>query len=131
MTERYCAFSSTLLVVDVAQEHVERAHALREPALEALPVRRRDDPRHDVERDHALGARVLAVDREGDADALEEDVRLLPLLDEIFGRELVDPVGVGPVVGQYVSGEATHLVEEELWVGRHGRGGIFQSERLV
>src|SRR5882672_8268858 len=37
---------------------------------DALPIYARDD----VERDQALGALVVAVDREGDADAMEDQV---------------------------------------------------------
>jgi len=63
-------------VVDVVQEHVQRANALAQPGLELAPLFRRDDARDDVERDQPLGASRLAVDGEGDADAPEHEVGL-------------------------------------------------------
>ena len=55
------------LVVDVLQEQVDRRQALRQAAVERPPLRGGDDPRQQVERKDALGALLVAVDREGDA----------------------------------------------------------------
>ena len=74
-----------LLVIDVVQEQVQRVHALAQPAFEQLPFGRRDDARHDVERDQPLGAAVLAVDGEGDADAVEGALGLVALLRDARG----------------------------------------------
>ena len=64
-----------LAVVDVGEEEVERAQPLHEAALDHLPLVGRDDPRDEVEREDAVGARVVAVDREADALGEEERVR--------------------------------------------------------
>ena len=88
-----------LLVVDVVQEEIERAHALLQAALEHLPFVRRNDARHDVERDEALGAAVLAVYRERDADAMECALGLLALLRDAGGVGALEPVRKSPVVG--------------------------------
>ena len=73
-------------MVDVVQEDVERTHALLRPASRILPFVGGHDARNDVERDRAFGAGFLAVDGEGDADAVEHDVRLLALLRDVLGR---------------------------------------------
>ena len=80
------AVEDLLVVVDVVEERVERAHALHEAALEHRPFVGRDDARHEVERNQALGAAVLAVDRERDADAVERAIGLLALLRDAGGR---------------------------------------------
>ena len=87
-----------LLVIDVVQEGVERAHALREPAFEQVPFVRGNDARDDVERDQPLGALLLAVDRERDADAVERPFGLLALLRDAIGRRPLEPAGERPVV---------------------------------
>ncbi len=71
-----------LLVIDVVQERVERLHALAQPAIEHLPLVRRNDPRHDVERNQPLGAGILAVHRERDADAMKRALGLVALLGD-------------------------------------------------
>ena len=75
-----------LVVVDVVQERVQRVHALAQAAIEHLPLVGRNDARNDVERNQALGAGLLAVDREGDADAMERALGLLALLGDAGGR---------------------------------------------
>ena len=76
-------------MVDVGEEGVQRPDALLEPGFEARPFLGRQDARHDVERDQPLGARVLAVDGERDADAVKQCVRLGALLREPLGGLLV------------------------------------------
>ena len=48
-------------VVDVVDELVERADALRQAALDRRPLGRRDDPRHEVERERAVADRPVGV----------------------------------------------------------------------
>ena len=64
------------LVVDVLEEQVDRGQPLRQPALERLPLGGRDDARQQVVGKDALGALVVAVDREGDALGEERACRL-------------------------------------------------------
>ena len=93
-----------------AEEGVQRAHALLEPRLQARPLVGRQDPRHDVEGDQPLGALVLAVDGEGDADAVEERVRLGALARELLGRLLAQPFVVLPAVQARRAGGIEHLI---------------------
>ena len=62
---------NALLAVDVLQKQIQRHHALRQAALDALPFRVRKDARDQIEGKQALGAAAVAVDREG--DALEQE----------------------------------------------------------
>ena len=100
--------------VHVAQEGVDGADPLLEPALEEGPFRLRQHPRDDVERDEPLGRFVVPVDREGDAELAEEQLRLAaPGIEHVGGR-LVEPAfelrisGAGRVLP--VRG-ARHLIE--------------------
>src|SRR6185436_3029484 len=68
--------------------------------------------RDDVEGDQALGAGGLAVDREGDPDAVEEQVRRLPVLGDARRRRIAQPVGEGRVVRTDRAVAAVHLVVE-------------------
>ena len=83
-----------LVVVDVVEEGVERADALAQARGELAPLVRRQHPRDDVERDQPLVAVLLAVDREGDADAVEQAVGLGALLAQDVVRLAGEPVGV-------------------------------------
>jgi hypothetical protein len=66
------------LVVDVVDEAVQRADALREAALDVVPLGRGQDPRDQVERERAvLDGAVLAGGVERDA-LLDED-RVAPV----------------------------------------------------
>ena len=86
-----------LAVVDVVQEGVERAHALLEPAREAVPLAAAEHARNDVEGDQPLGIAALGVDREGDADAAEEQLGLAPAQLELGLRGLRQPVVDQPI----------------------------------
>ncbi len=98
------------LVVDVAQEHVQRGDALAQAALDGVPVGPRNDPRHEVERKDALGALLVAVDREGDALVQERAIgHLLPSL-EFVDRQHAELLEEGVVVGPGRAGRCEHLV---------------------
>ena len=106
-----------LRMVDVGEEQVERAHALDETGFEPPPFIGGNDPRHQVERDQAFGARVLAVHRERDADAVECALRLLALVRDAFGRRALQPVGERTVVRPDAAVGKTHFVVRQ---DRHG-----------
>ena len=53
--------------VDIAQKEIERGDALREPALDAVPLLRRDQARQQVVGEDALSSLFAPVDGEGDA----------------------------------------------------------------
>jgi hypothetical protein len=83
-------------VVDVVNEGVQRAHALLQAGLEADPFFQREHPRHDVEGDEPLGAFLLAVDGEGDADPVEQRVGLGALLRQPIRRLVFEPLADRP-----------------------------------
>ena len=77
--------------VEVGQEHVQRLDPLDQARLELRPFVPRDQARHDVEGDQPLGRILVAVDREGDADAAEQQVGLSPPRLEQFRRDVIEP----------------------------------------
>ena len=77
--------------VDVLDEGVECLDALFEAALERRPLRRAHDARQDIEGNDAFGCFILAIEREGDADAPEHQFRLAAALFEHFGRQILEP----------------------------------------
>jgi len=83
-------------MIDVVQEAVQGADALLQPLRQPVPFLLRQDARNGVERDQALGARRVAVDGEGDADAVEEQVRFAPLFRYPLGGSLGEPLGNRP-----------------------------------
>ena len=50
-----------------------------------------EDARDDVERDEPLGIAALGIDREGDADAAEQQLGLAPFELDRFARRLIEP----------------------------------------
>ena len=100
-----------LAVVDVVHEHVERAHALLDAGAQTPPLGARDDARHDVERDQALGRFVLAVDVEGDTGAPEQALGFPLLLLQILDALAVEPLLGGGIGLANARAPAVHLVE--------------------
>ena len=105
-----------LIVIDVVQERIQSADALAQAPVQHLPLVRRDDARHDVERNQPLGPRFLAVDGKGDADAMERALGLLPLLGDPCGRRPAEPAGERLVMGPHPTLGCLHFV---VW----GAGG--------
>jgi len=62
-------------VVDVVDEEVQRAGPLGQTALYGRPLGGGDHPRHEVERENLLGACVVAVHAEGDAQCEHRALR--------------------------------------------------------
>ena len=89
---------AVLRLVDVQQEQVERGDALDQAVLDDLPLGGGDDARHEVEREDALEAFLLAGDGEGDALA-DQGQRLEPLAPVDLGPgEGLDAADERPVV---------------------------------
>jgi len=120
------AVQDPLVVVDVVEERVQRAHALKEAALEHAPFVRRDDPRDQVERDQALGPGVLAGHGEGDAETVERALRFLALLRHTSRRRAREPVRDGPVMGPHRPVGGGHFVVGAGWhrLGTFGVGTV-------
>ncbi len=75
-----------LLAVHVGEEELQRHHPLLDPALELVPLRRRDHPGHQIQRERAL----LTGQREGDAlvdEGAVEHIRAPRQIRDIDGRE--------------------------------------------
>ncbi len=81
-----------LVVIDVVEKAVERRHPLLQPPLEQQPFGVRDDARDGVERDQALGALLVAIDGEGDADAMEQEIGFAALLFDDVRRHRLQPL---------------------------------------
>mmetsp|Transcript_59385 Transcript_59385/g.140239 ORF Transcript_59385/g.140239 Transcript_59385/m.140239 type:complete len:469 (+) Transcript_59385:1183-2589(+) len=91
-----------LAVIDVVDEAVQRRHALGQAGLHRGPLGVGNHPRNQVEGDQAFGALagvLVAIDREGDAHAAEDQLGLLaPLAHQRLGL-IGQPAGIGRVVG--------------------------------
>src|SRR4029079_15762510 len=82
-----------LLVIDVAEEKVERAYTLRESRFEHGPFVRGNDARHEVEWNQTLGAGLSAIHGERDADAMKDPLGLAAFLRDAVRRRPRQPVG--------------------------------------
>ena len=76
-------------VVDVVDEGVERADALGQAALDRDPLVRRDDARHQVQREGPVLGAVLAGQLEGDALLHEGGVAPAPSGGQVLGAHLL------------------------------------------
>ncbi len=113
-----------LAVVDVGEEEVERAQPLLEAPLDRLPLVRRHDARHEIEREDAVGALVVAVHRE--ADSLVEEERVGdpdPLLEPV-GAHRGEPLCERLVVRPRETRALEHLVEERSEVVAGGQAAV-------
>ena len=98
-------------VIDVAQEHVERAHALAQALFQQRPFLGREDAWDDVEGDQPLLGLGVAIDREGDADPAEQQLGFLAAIFQRVRRRLLQPAGELLVGGAEVIPGTIHLIE--------------------
>ena len=101
-----------LLVVNVMQEGIERPYALANAAIEHRPFGGRNNARHAVERDQPLGAVIVAVDVEGDAHPVKQQLSLFPLALHGLVIGLLQPLPVGVVVATVFSLSQKHLIKK-------------------
>ena len=113
-----------LPVVDVVEEPVQRGDALLEALGEHLPLGARDDARNGVERDQALGAGFIAVDGEGDAHSVEQEVGFAALLGHPLGRHAAQPGLDVPVMLTHAPPLAGGQVHFIVMLDGCGHGGI-------
>ena len=99
--------------VDVADVEVDRLDALFEAAAQQVPFGGGEDARQHVEGDQALLRVGLAVDREGDADAAEQELGLAPAVVEHVGRHFGEPARQLAIGGAQRPVAALHLVERD------------------
>ena len=125
--------------VNVREEGVDRLHALHEAAFQQPPFALRDDARDDVERDEALGRVLGSIDREGDADAPEQQFSLAAPGGEHIRRGLPQPCVDFCVDAANVAAAGVHFVPETLFEhkphpaarARNSRGYDLALARLV
>ncbi len=99
--------------VDVAEIGVDRLDALLQPAAQGVPFLRRQDARDDVERDQPLLGVGLAIDREGDADAAEQQLGFLAAVVENVGPDVAEPVGQFGIGRPDRAVRPLHLIERQ------------------
>ena len=92
LARNHACFQDMLIVIDVVQEHVERLDTLLETLLQARPFMRRKNPGHDVKRDRALGAVVVAVDRKRNAHTPKDELGLVASRAQSLFRLVREPV---------------------------------------
>jgi len=100
-----------LAVVDVVQEHVQRAHALTQPCLELLPFVGRDHARDHIEGNQPLRAGRFAVNGERDANATKHEVGLGTLVGHRLRALAMQPRLVAAIVRPGCPRGREHLVE--------------------
>jgi hypothetical protein len=100
-----------LVVIDVVDKGVQRLDPLDAAVMDAGPFLGGQHARNGVEGDQALGAFLIAIDIEGDADAAEQFVRLLMLARQQIGRHGQQPVLVCPVRCANRTVRTLHFVE--------------------
>ena len=105
-----------LVVIDIVEKQVQCLDPLSQPGSERLPFSRRKYPRDDIEWNQPLGARLLAIDREGDTDTVKQRIGLGPLLRNPLGWRFLKPVGKATIVRTNRSIRIDHFVEK---VARH------------
>jgi hypothetical protein len=76
-----------LLVIEVGEEHVQRLDPLDTAALDNAPFAGGNAARNGVEGNQALCALLVAVEREGDPGAVEQQIGLAsPLCQQLVRR---------------------------------------------
>ncbi len=105
-------------VVDIRQKGVQRGSALPDATVELAPFGVGEDPRKHVERDQALGIAAFSVDCEGDADALEQVLRLTLLeAAQIVGHGFVPAFET--LVSRAHLSTVEHFIEHEVIPSGH------------
>ena len=98
-------------VIDVAQEHIERAHPLFQAFFQDRPLFRRHDPGDHIERDQAFLGLGVAIDGKGDADPAEQELRLLTAIFQGVRWRLLEPAGELLVGRVDVAAGPVHFIE--------------------
>jgi hypothetical protein len=99
-----------LLVINIVNEGVERVDPLLQSAFQTNPLLQGQNPRHDVERYQPFRTLLLTVNRERDANPVEQGVRLRTLLRQPIRRLLFEPIAIAQVMGSRRTIGAIHFV---------------------
>ncbi len=82
------------------------------PGLDLAPFRAGNDARHQIERENALGALLVAVDGEGDALAQERGVDGRAALVEFLLVEILKALEERRIVGPHLALRGKHFVKK-------------------
>ncbi len=110
----HAGLQNLLVVVDVVNEGIERPDPLFQTALETNPFLERQHAGHDVERDQPLRTLFLSVNRESDADPVEQGIGLGALLREPIRRLMLEPLGIAQVMGARRAALEIHFVVRSI-----------------
>ena len=105
-------------MIDVAQEHVERAHPLLQAFFEDRPLFRRHDPRDHVEGNQPFLGFGVAIDGKGDADPPKQQLRFLTTIFQGVPRRLLQPAGEFLIGRTEVAVRAVHFIERNCHISR-------------
>ncbi len=92
---------------------VDGFDALLEPRAQDVPFGGGENARQHVEGNEALLSVGFAVNRKGDADAPEQDLRLAPAIVQHIRRHIGEPAKQLAIGGPQASVIAFHLVERD------------------
>jgi len=104
-------FEDLAPAVNIPHEVVERIGTLLESCAQDIPFGRGEDAGQNIEWDEPLLCVRLPIDREGDADAPEQNLCLPPPEIEYVGWDLGEPAGQLAVGRPYRPVCAGHFIE--------------------
>ena len=105
-------------VVDVAQEHVERADPLLQAFFEDGPFLAGHDPGDHVERDQPFLGFGVAIDGKGDADPAEQQLGFLTAIFQGVRWRLLQPAGELLIGRAEVAAGPIHFIERNCHISR-------------
>ena len=99
-----------LIVIDVVQEGIQGLDPLPQARFHNAPLMRRNNARHDVERDQALLAGLFAIHGKGNADAVKGEIGFLTLARNHIRRSGIQPITKALVTRSHGTGGVKHFV---------------------
>ncbi len=90
----HARLQNALVVVDVGDKCIQRSDALFQTGLEPRPFIGGENTGHNVERNEPLGAGILAVDGERNADTMKQCIGLSAFLRKQLSRLLFEPAPI-------------------------------------
>ena len=112
MSRHDAVFHDALLVVNVVKKKVQRRDPLHQSAFNMIPLQRRYDSRHEVEREHPLRSARIAIDIEGHSLAQKRQVHRVAFGIKIFGGNLTKRLLQLPVMPRRGAIAPKHLVKK-------------------
>ncbi|MNZ97738.1 hypothetical protein D3C78_1169930 [compost metagenome] len=100
-----------LLVIQVGEEHVQRLDPLDAPALDDPPFTGGDTAGDGVERNQALCALLVPIEREGNPGAMKQQIGLASPLCQKLVRRLGQPTGKLPIMRADLAAGIVHLIK--------------------